>query len=549
MQENEGKVQFEKFTAEELEKALLFLDGSIGLEDIGTLIKSEDIMEKRNAFLDALLNEGKSGITTDMVYEVIEAIYTEIARRMDKKDFGKLSRVKCDLPKLIDQMISHPEYYEGGLELEDILLLMSHERNSIKSLNMWSNEPIGQMLRATSYSQDEKHAVVVYTGEKPYEADGGKAPVLEKYMYELFNMLFYPDLKNESARIFEEGKTPPVEVLYDMKTLLEFSRNLYKALYKSSRKLPAELKVERVDRVATIEAMEECGNVVSNFSATLGKGNGMFSKRHTAIVNGTCRRGVVAGDFAEILKGYYGYKDEKELLIAPGAKVEISELEVTSSDMQIASFDDDTVDRKVNIEFYADSGYIDPLTPEEYREMSELESYLYDEKNSQKAQDFITRLADVRLQNSRERQLPQGRKKSKILMEPTISFKEAVDMIDPDLVKGYLEFKGKFIRYYNLMTREVAMEVESSLERAYSNYREDRMESSSELWAYGVRHPRTERFERKGIVLRPEREKVISDQEMKELASGERLEDITQSIGTFSKVVGRNDLKISREDD
>jgi len=215
--------------------------------------------------------------------------------------------------------------------------------------------------------------------------------------------------------------------------------------------------------------------------------------------------------------------------------------EVTEYDQRKVTGSWNNVERKLYMEFFADNGFVDPLSSTEKRKMSDLRAFITNPENTKKAGEFLRQITKARNHNV----------KDGIILDPTITFDEAVANMDPEIVKAYKDYKAAFVGYYKYMTREVVMEVESSLKRAYENYKEKRVETKEILWEYGVNHPQTKRFTREGIVLRDEAEEPrehISREEFEELLRLERNEQISQAVDTFAKVVGENDLQKSEAD-
>ena len=532
---NTNSKQYEKYTEEELRKALLFVDGAFDtLESVFDIIKDPKLIEKARRVID------DESIPEEDIFYIVEEFYDEIAKHMDKKDFKELNTIESNTHQMVEIILRHPEYYEGGLGKEDILTLLSVERHNPRALYSWSYLPVGQMLLALDYSKEEQQAVREYAGIDDYSIEEHPEAYVE-FVYETYNMLFFPGLENEASRLYEEARTVHPEVIESADQFLDFSRNLYKALYKSSRKLPDGLEVHRVDRVATVEAMEETGEVMSNFSTTLAGEFGDFGKTHTALETGYVHKGVVAGEFSEILKKEYDFDIEEELLITPGTKVTMEDEEVTEYDQRKVTGSWNNVERKLYMEFFADNGFVDPLSSTEKRKMSDLRAFITNPENTKKAGEFLRQITKARNHNV----------KDGIILDPTITFDEAVANMDPEIVKAYKDYKAAFVGYYKYMTREVVMEVESSLKRAYENYKEKRVETKEILWEYGVNHPQTKRFTREGIVLRDEAEEPrehISREEFEELIRLERNEQISQAVDTFAKVVGENDLQKSEAD-
>ena len=556
MAEDTNPISYEKYNPDEVELVLAFMDGYLDPNDIVSLMKSNDASKAIEAF-NAKRNDPEYRMPVDEIYKYIGGIFDEFAKRLDKKDFIKLHEVRSNVLGLVDRILDHPEYYEGGLTAEDKLILLSKE-NHRDEQNAWRNNPKGQLVFALEVTPDEVRAVEQYIGSKNYVTSDSNSQdgIAVAYVYEMYNALFYPGLNNEKSRIFDEGKNPPYRALSGMKNLLQFSRDLYTALYKSSRLSPEGVKVSRVDRVSTIEAMEENGGVVvSNFSTTVGEPNEIFTKRHTALVSGRLTRGVVAGDFKRILGGRYGmYHEEQEVLIAPGTKVDIKEEEITDEENKFAVYNLDKVERKVSMDFYPPGRYIDPLSPEERNDKYNQLGILLDPERERKAQEFIQRLMDVRDEKSVTVKVPKDRKLSRPVKELTISFDEAVDLAGRDLAESYLEFKAAFRKYYEYMTREVAMEIESTIARANENTDVGRVEDMEDMLRYGREHPRKERFYIQASRFRaddmeidgPKEEDTkpiqITDKEMRELVQKENLQAIKQATDTFGLIVGEKDI-------
>jgi hypothetical protein len=266
-------------------------------------------------------------------------------------------------------------------------------------------------------------------------------------------------------------------------------------------------------------------------------------------------RGVVAGDFKRILGGRYGmYHEEQEVLIAPGTKVDIKEEEITDEENKFTVYNLDKVERKVSMDFYPPGRYIDPLSPEERNDKYNQLGILLDPERERKAQEFIQRLMDVRDEKSVTVKVPKDRKLSRPVKELTISFDEAVDLAGRDLAKSYLEFKAAFRKYYEYMTREVAMEIESTIARANENTDVGRVEDMEDMLRYGREHPRKERFYIQASRFRaddmeidgPKEEDTkliqITDDEMRELVQKENLQAIKQATDTFGLIVGERDI-------
>ena len=556
MAEDANPISYEKYNPDEVELVLAFMDGYLDPNDIVSLMKSNDASKAIEAFNEKR-NDPEYRMPVDEIYKYIGGIFDEFAKRLDKKDFIKLHEVRSNVLGLVDRILDHPEYYEGGLTAEDKLILLSKE-NHRDEQNAWRKDPKGQLVFALEVTPDEVKAVEQYIGSKNYVTSESNSQdgIAVAYVYEMYNSLFYPGLENERSRIIDEGKNPPYRALSGMRNMLKFSKDLYTALYKSSRLSPEGVKVSRVDRVSTIEAMEENGGVVvSNFSTTVGEPNEIFTKRHTALVSGRLTRGVVAGDFKRILGGRYGmYHEEQEVLIAPGTKVDIKEEEITDEENKFAVYNLDKVERKVSMDFYPPGRYIDPLSPEERNDKYNQLGILLDPERERKAQEFIQRLMDVRDEKSVTVKVPKDRKLSRPVKELTISFDEAVDLAGRDLAESYLEFKAAFRKYYEYMTREVAMEIESTIARANENTDVGRVEDMEDMLRYGREHPRKERFYIQASRFRaddmeidgPKEEDTkpiqITDDEMRELVQKENLQAIKQATDTFGLIVGERDI-------
>ena len=548
-----------KYTEEELNSVISALQGNKKSSEILLLMKSKDAKEAVKRFSEKEADPTEF-ISNDDTMAFVDVIIHEFARNIDKKDFERLREVGCEFLDLIELIFDHPEYQEGGLSIDDKLVLMSTQKNRKKAENRWYKGPKGNLFKALECTEEEKEAVKMYISEKYFKTQKlHSADTIEvDSMYEMYNTLFFPGLNNEESRIYEEGKEVPYVALNMMENMLKFSRDFYTALYKTSRKIIGSTKVSRVDRVATIEAMEENDNVVvSNFSTTLGAPDYAFSKKHTALVTGTVTRGVVAADFAEILKDDYYYSEEKELLIAPGTKADIKEEDVSEFEKKALWKSGEAVERKVSMEFYPPGRYIDPLSPEEKRDMTDQLSILLDPEREVDAKNFIKRLIQIRQDTCESVWEIDGVRLSRAVKIPTMPFDEVIDEIGEDEVESYLTFKEAFRKYYDYMTREVAMEVESSLEKANESMEAGIVEDRDDLIKYGKEHPRTERFYIQAPRFRsddleveePRQEEAqVTDGEMQELVKKEKMQDIHSAVDTFGKIVGDKQMLISPED-
>ena len=548
-----------KYTEEELYEVIRTLQGKRYSSQILLLMKSKDAKEAVKRFAEREADPAEF-ISNDDIEAFVDVVIHEFARNIDKRDFERLKEVGCEFLDLIELILDHPEYQEGGLSIDDKLVLMSTQKNRKKAEHRWEKEPKGNLFKALNCTEEEKEAVKMYTSEKYFRTQRPHSyrEIEVDSMYEMYNTLFFPGLDNEKSRIYEEGKEVPYESLNMMENMLKFSRNFYTALYKTSRKIIGSTKVSRVDRVATLEAMEENDNVVvSNFSTTLGSPDYTFSKKHTAIVTGTVTRGVVAADFAEILKDNYYYNEEKELLIAPGAKVDMKEETLSESEKNALRKSGQAVERKVSMDFYPQGRYIDPLTPEEKRDMTDQLSIILDPERERDAKTFIRRLMQIRHDTCEQVWELNGEKLDRPVKIPTVPFEEVLDEIGEDIVESYLTFKEAFRKYYDYMTREVAMEVESSLERANESMEAGIIEEADDLIRYGKEHPRQKRFYIQAPRFRsddleveePRQEEAqITDGEMQELVKKEKSQDIHSAVETFGKTVGDKDILVTPED-
>ena len=548
-----------KYTEEELYEVIRTLQGKRYSSQILLLMKSKDAKEAVKRFAEREADPAEF-ISSGDTEAFVDVVIHEFARNIDKRDFERLKEVGCEFLDLIELIFDHPEYQEGGLSIDDKLVLMSTQKNRKKAEHRWEKEPKGNLFKALKCTKEEKEAVKIYTSEKYFRTQSPfyYREIEVDSMYEMYNTLFFSGLNNEKSRIYEEGKEVPYESLNMMENMLKFSRNFYTALYKTSRKIIGSTKVSRVDRVATLEAMEDNDNVVvSNFSTTLGSPDYTFSKRHTALVSGTVTRGVVAADFAEILKDNYYYSEEKELLIAPGTKVDMKEETISEAEKNALRRSGQAVERKVSMEFYPQGRYIDPLTPEEKRDMTDQLSIILDPERERDAKTFIRRLIQIRYDTCEKVWKLNGEKLDRPVKIPTVPFEEVLDEIGEDIVESYLTFKEAFRKYYDYMTREVAMEVESSLERANESMEAGIIEEADDLIRYGKEHPRQKRFYIQAPRFRsddleveePRQEEAqITDGEMQELVEKEKLQDIHSAVETFGKTVGDKDILVTPED-
>lgn len=429
--------------------------------------------------------------------ELIENVFLEFAQRTNLEHLKYV--LSAANTRYIDAIIHHPEFYEDGLnpvQIEYMIIATGdvdfmEECISDNTINLdeFGRENIGDTLykmfvksiddeyydeekfekyddfddkvdnpdyvestldKITSkireekeYTYEEKRALKIYEGAS--EDKGVLA--LDSDAYKTINSMFFPDIDNEVARIFEDGSYLNDNAIRKAEELLACTLNMYLTMYKYGQKMNKSAHVLRIDRAASFPVMEERGETVSNFSTSLqDEFNESFKKAHMVLVEAEIEPGAVCVDFEDVLKSDYRFSKEREILVAPFSPVTIEDIELTESDMKIRDRAGKPPERKVKMIVKA-SEKAKPLSDEEKAEKEEMYKIFNDPKIREEAAKFLEALSDRKDEMDSK-------------SDHDYSRDHILEKIDPNLLQSYLDFKKAFQTIYRYETREIALTIE-----------------------------------------------------------------------------------------
>lgn len=448
-------------------------------------------------------------ITDEMVSipdyaETLEKVFLEFAQRTDMNHFDLILQARN--VRYIDAIIHHPEFYEGGLnpvQIEELILSTGNEafmeecvNDKTIDLDEFGRENIGDVLykmyvksiddeyydeeefeeeyddfgefddfddelddpiyvedtldKITSrmrkeeyYTHEEKRALKIYEGASK---DNGVL-ARDNDAYKTINSMFFPDIDNEIARIFDDGAMLNDNAIRNAEEILACTLNMYLTMYKYGKKMDKPAHVLRIDRAASFPVMEERGETVSNFSTSLqDKFNETFKKAHMVLVEAEIEPGAVCADFEDILESEYSFSNEREILVAPFSPITIEDVELSKENMRIRDRHGNPPERKVKMVIKAREN-AKPLTDEEKAEKEEMYKNFNNPKIREEAAKFLKALYD--------RKTEMGLK-----LDYDYSKEHILEKIDPNLLQSYLDFKKAFQTIYRYETREMALEME-----------------------------------------------------------------------------------------
>ena len=149
--------------------------------------------------------------------------------------------------------------------------------------------------------------------------------------YEVLNMLLYPGNDNEQARIVNEKRQIPDEMLDHMSEVLKVYENLATAIYKYaySRHEQVAVKAHRFDREASLNVLEQ-GQNSAFLSATLAPDLLYFHEKKGLILEQIEVPATVEYlDFNEVLGCQSDLAEEREILFPPFLRLKLERAELT----------------------------------------------------------------------------------------------------------------------------------------------------------------------------------------------------------------------------
>ena len=296
------------------------------------------------------------------------------------------------------------------------------------------------------YSKAERFAIRVYEGVTP----GGGSLGLDLQAYKTINAMNYPGISNELERIFDDKTVINPTAIFQTEELMQRSLDLYSVMYKYGQRMDRDRKAFRVDRASAARLVYDTGRVVSNFSTST-TGYKSFSKADIALEEVVIRKGTPCADFKEVL-GHHGYElaTEAEILVAPGAVVTSEQPRPPQSQEEL----------KMKNKSFGPASAVYVMTispPEKPQELTQAEEedvfkssqFVYNEDNRKKAATFIAKLLDLSQQG--------------------YSKQDAIQMMDPEDLRAYLDWKEAFQRVYQYRIRQIALMIDREVAAAKEN--------------------------------------------------------------------------------
>ena len=260
----------------------------------------------------------------------------------------------------------------------------------------------------------------------------------------------YPGISNELERIFDDKTVINPTAIFQTEELMQRSLDLYSVMYKYGQRMDRDRKAFRVDRASAARLVYDTGRVVSNFSTST-TGYKSFSKADIALEEVVIRKGTPCADFKEVL-GHHGYElaTEAEILVAPGAVVTSEQPRPPQSQEEL----------KMKNKSFGPASAVYVMTispPEKPQELTQAEEedvfkssqFVYNEDNRKKAATFIAKLLDLSQQG--------------------YSKQDAIQMMDPEDLRAYLDWKEAFQRVYQYRIRQIALMIDREVAAAKEN--------------------------------------------------------------------------------
>lgn len=179
---------------------------------------------------------------------------------------------------------------------------------------------------------EELKAVRFYTGD----VSGTDGFYSDSKAYVVLNALFFPDIDTEKARA-DEGKYLNPEIISDIPRLTGFFESLFSAFRKSV--LPEDITTYRVERMADYSIIRKNMETVSMTStSSAGFLNAYRDRKGIALMKFSLSAGLHCIDIVKVLP-YYLKSDEAEILLPPFMPLEITENELSESEIYITDSD------------------------------------------------------------------------------------------------------------------------------------------------------------------------------------------------------------------
>jgi hypothetical protein len=153
--------------------------------------------------------------------------------------------------------------------------------------------------------------------------------------YQILNMLLYPGIENERTRICLEKKKIPIQLLGNMKELLEVYKNIFSLMCKCSfqHKNMEHIHVYRKDRIQSME-MIRCHQTVSFLSCSMrDEIDNYFFKNKAGILllELEISNGIPFVNVNEVLSESV-FQEQEEILLPPFVQFNEQEMELTEKE-------------------------------------------------------------------------------------------------------------------------------------------------------------------------------------------------------------------------
>ena len=404
---------------------------------------------------------------------IVKEVNKALAKQVSKDDLSMLLTIDDLNHGFLTEILEVAKEEPGRFPIEMLSKLIEHiatrfNDNTLEYyldqevINAHKSDPEGQLLEALEYTDRERQALSIYTGG----AINKREPLAtDKYVYEIMNMLMFPGLSNEAARIHEDQKVIPARYMFYTRDLLESMTDIYSVACKYSKTVINPIHFRRMDRMATLEAIENNHQIYSFLSCTLNQHYGDFPKLHTAFIEGDAipgeigEQGPIVMDVGRVLGKDYFYKSERELMIAP----------TTGNNFTIENANDSMTAEEKKLGEAKDYIRIKPgekpreLTPEEVEEEREAVAFIGDVENTRQAVGF---LLDVIIESQNSRDLP---------------FDEVLEKMSPERKDTYLKWKESFQKAFKYRSMRKALIVDRLSSRARQNYENGKVQSREEM--------------------------------------------------------------------
>lgn len=480
-----------KYTKEEIEEVIEVLNGDTTEEDIKKYIDDSKLLEEYCKVLDEYKINPE--IDTD---EITDKIYTYIVERVSIKDVPILAKNSY----LLDYFLSNPELVseepipneitaqlisnvadintlaakqaldeismnptKWGMTkdkiqtIKDAIELKSldnqQDNSTFSNLNYESQDDrearedmeARKLREKLGITEDELFAIKVYEGVAPHKAGRESSFSSSHTSYEAINALLFPGMLNEAVRCCEDGKTLNVNSIEEADEMLRIVTDIYSAMCKYSKAVESNQSVSRLDRSMSYDSMKRTGTTNSFASCSFGKIQGNFKKAHVTIFHMDVEPGAKCADFRRILgPSNYSYKNERELLIAPYATIEMEEIDRanwTNEERNITDLNGGQADRCIKAKVKAGEP-AKPLTPEEKKAQQEAMTIFYDPNLRKKASTALIML------NGNYGKNPH----------------DVIYTIPSDVRNGYLEWKNAYHTVLKFRMREIELQVDKQFE-------------------------------------------------------------------------------------